>query len=670
MRLPRILAPRQLPLALAMAMVVLGAVTAIPDAALAAQPFTMRTDATYRVDPTAHRVMVTMGVTFTNTTPDTPGIFSLYSSIPISLQAGASRVSARDASGALGVSVLAGRSRTLATIRLRSSLRYLRSAKFTVSYRLTDGASASVRVRPSMVVVPVWCFGTDGSTSVQVPTGFSTQVTGAKMVATSSRLGTQLASGRVANPGHWRALVTAAQPPVYSSVTRSVPLVGGTVDLQVRAWSDDAAWGTRTLALAAAALPRLQKVIGLPYTAAGPLVLSEAAPAGIDPLAESGLGAQGVGVAFNAPPFTVLHQLAHVWIAGDVVSSRWIREGLASLAAARVAPGLKVPLPYRAATQSAALKAEAFPLDTWETAGEGQVTQAGGSADVWAYAASWAFMDRIAAQLGPDAPFVALQRATAGTSPYEKGDPGDTSGAAISPLDSHQLLDQLEEASDAVLDGTFRSTVFGDQATALLAARAEARRGARRLVDAAGDWGLPQPIVTALDGWRFDEATAAIATAASWLRERDALIARASASRITIPGRLVAAWRADGGDARAQAELNAERAVLDAYETARERIGEPNPVQALGMLGGPQATELLATGAGLFAAGDLTGAVSAIERGNSLNAGAQASGVVRLGIGAALLAVATLMVALAVRRVRQFAARRAAGRPLVRPPSV
>jgi hypothetical protein len=110
--------------------------------------------------------------------------------------------------------------------------------------------------------------------------------------------------------------------------------------------------------------------------------------------------------------------------------------------------------------------------------------------------------------------------------------------------------------------------------------------------------------------------------------------------------------------------------VLDAYEAARVRIGEPNPVQALGMLGGPQATELLATGAGLFAAGDLTGAVSAIERGNSLNAGAQASGVVRLGIGAALLAVATLMVALAVRRVRRFAARRAAGRPLVRPPSV
>jgi len=647
-----------------------GAATALPGTAQAAQPFTMDTAAAYQVDPIGHRVTVTVGVTFTNTTPDVPGVFSIYRSIPISLQAGASRAAARDGTGALGVTVAASSGRTLVTVRLRSALRYRHSTSFTLSYRLTDGAAPGLRVRPSMVVLPVWAFGTDGSATVQVPSGFSTQATGATMTSTSSKLGTRLASGRISDPALWRALVTAAEPPNYASVTRSVPLVGGTVDLQVRAWSDDAAWGRRTLDLAAAALPMLQKVIGLPYAAGGPLVLTETAPAGLDPFAESTLGAQDVGVAFNVPPFTLLHQLAHVWIAGDVVSSRWIREGLASLAAARVAPSLKVPLPYRPAAQAAALKAEAFPLDAWGAADQGTPAgDAAGAADAWAYAASWAFIDNLATRLGADAPFVALRRAAAGTSPYEAGDPADPSAATVNPLDSHQLLDELEEASGSDLDPAFGSAVFGGRATALLSARANARAAAHGLIAAADGWGLPQPIVAALDDWRFPDATAAISAATIWLRERDTLTARATVSGLTIPGRLAAAWGSNGGDTGARAELAAEGAVLDAYETARAAIGHPNPVQALGMLGAPSASELLATGAGLFATGDLAGAVSAIERGSELNAGAQAAGVVRLGIGAAAMAVAALIVALAVRRVRIFAARRAARRQVVQPPS-
>lgn len=650
-------------------MAVVLAAAAFPGAIRAAQPFTMRTAASYQVDPVGHRVTITVGVTFTNTTPDVPGVFSIYRSIPISLQAGASRVAARDASGALGVAVAATSTRTLATVRLRSGLRYLRSTSFTLTYRLLDGAAAGLRVRPSMVVLPVWAFGTDASATVQVPNGFSTQATGATMTSTSSKLGTRLASGRISDPAHWRALVTAAEPPNYASVTASVPLVDGTVDLQVRAWSDDAAWGRRTLELAAAALPRLQKVIGLPDSTGGALVLTETAPAGLDPFAESTLGAQDVGVAFDAPPFTLLHQLAHVWIAGDVVSSRWIREGLASLAAARVAPSLKVKLPYQPSVQAAALKAEAFPLDAWDAAAADQGTPAEGPADTWAYAASWAFVDSLATRLGADAPFVALRRAAAGTSPYEAGDPAGTSDVTVNPLDSRQLLDELEEASGSDLDAAFRSTVFGGQATALLAARAKARAAAHALVAAADGWGLPQPIVSALDDWQFPDATARISAANAWLRERDAVTARATASGLTVPGRLADVWRLDGGDTRAGAELAAEDAVLDAYDAARTTVGQPNPVQALGMLGGPSANELLATGAGLFATGDLAGAVSAIERGSELNAGAQAAGVVRLGIGAAAIAVAALIIALAVRRVRIFTARRAARRQVVQPPS-
>ena len=644
-------------------------VAARPQLADAAVPFTMHTDATYRMDPEAKRVDVAVRLTFTNTTPDTAGHFSLYRSVPISLQAGASSVVARDASGVMAVTLARHPGSTLATVELRSGLRYRRSVAFTLSYRLADGAASDLRVRPSMVVLPVWSFGTDGAVIVQVPAGFTPRSTGATMTESPSELGTQLSSGAISDPAHWRLLLSAARNAAYLTVTRSVPLTGGTVDLRVRAWDDDAAWAERIAGLAVAALPRLQQVIGLPYTGSGPLDVSEAAPAGLDPLLEGGLGAQDIEIAFNAPSFTVLHQLAHLWLSSDVVSSRWIREGLASLAAARVAAELKVAVPYQPSVEAAALARGAFPLDEWASPGGAS----SGAADQWAYAAAWAFMDRLAAQLDADALFGALRRTAAGASAYAAGDAGDVGAAAsASPvaLDSRQLLDQLEEASGSTMDPAFRGTVFGASSRALLDARLTAREAVHRLADAAGGWGIPQPIATALGAWRFDAASAAIATAGAWLSERDALRSRSTAAGLTLPGRLAASWRSDGGGTRSQAELRAEGAVIDAYVgSGRERIADPNPVEALGMLGGPTASELLATAAGLFASGDLAGALGAIERANEVAAGAQAAGVVRIGLGAALLAVLALLTALAIRRARQLLDRRGRPRPAVRPPS-
>ena len=660
---------RALPLGVALVIGLAWWVTAVPAPALAAAPFRMHTDATYRMDPQAKRVDVAVRVTFTNTTPDTAGHFSLYRSIPIALQAGASSIAARDASGALAVTLARHVGSTLVNVQLRSSLRYRRSVGFTVNYRLADGASTDLRVRPSMVVLPVWGFGTDGAVIVQLPAGFTPRSTGASMTASSSPLGTQLSSGEISDPAHWRILLSAARPQAYVSVARSVPLSGGTVDLRVRAWDDDAAWAERIADLAEAALPRLQQVIGLPYGGSGPLVLTEAAPAGLDPLLEGGLGARDIEIAFNAPSFTVLHQLAHLWVSGDVVSSRWIREGLASLAAARVAAELNIALPYQPSAVAAALARGAFPLDGWDTAG---AASTGGAAEQWAYAAAWAFMDRVAAALDADAPFRALRRAAAGASAYDAGDPGEVSagGATSVPLDSRQLLDQLEEASGSTLDPVFRDSVFGPPAAALLDARAKARVAVHRLADAAAGWGIPQPIAAALDAWRFDAASAAIVAAQGWLSERDALLSRAMAAGLTPPGRLAASWRSDGGGPAAQAELRAEAAVVDAYvASGQERTADPNPVEALGMLGGPTTSELLATAAGLFASGDLAGALRAVERANEVGAGAQAAGVVRIGLGAALLAVFALLVAVTIRRVRQLLARHAGPRPVVPPPS-
>jgi hypothetical protein len=665
---------RVLALGLAAAMVAAatiaaGLVAMTPGAARAAQPFTMRTDATYRVEPDAHRTRVSVTIVFTNTTPDAPMHFSQYRTIPLVLQAGVTAVAARDPSGALAVTISAGDGQTLATIRLRSALRYRRAASITLTYRIADGANPDVRIRPSMVVLPIWCFGTSGSVAVQLPDGFTTRVSGSPMSSSSSAAGVLLTSGGVSDPAHWRALLTAVRQLAYTTVTRSIPLSGGTVDLRVRAWSDDAAWGRKTLALAAAALPRLQQVIGLPYESGGPLVLTEALPAGLDSLDEAGLGARDVSVAFNARPFTLLHQLAHVWIGGDLVSSRWIREGLASLAAARIAGSLKVKPPYDPAVEASTRGANAFPLDDWDASVGAQAEPNGSAGDTWAYAAAWALMERLDAQAGDGAPIRALRRAAAGTSPYQAGEPDAPNGSSPRPLDSRQLLDQLEEESGADLSPAFRTAVFDQKTATLLAFRAGARTALRGLLDAAGPLGAPQPVVTALERWQFAEANAAIAQARTWLAGRDALVDRAEEAGLTTPGRLAAGWRSDGGGTRARAELAAELALVDAYLAVHAGVDEPNPVESLGLAGGPRPTELIATAAGLYAAGDLDGAVAAIKRASELDAGAQATGVVRLGILAALVAVIALLVAVAARRVRLLAAWRARRGLVVPPPS-
>src|SRR5438105_4036806 len=64
-----------------------------------AAPYVLRTDAVYSVDPTARLVSVTVSATFTNSTPDPAVGFSSFAGVPLSLQAGAGSVVARDAKG-------------------------------------------------------------------------------------------------------------------------------------------------------------------------------------------------------------------------------------------------------------------------------------------------------------------------------------------------------------------------------------------------------------------------------------------------------------------------------------------------------------------------------------------------------------------------------------------
>ena len=181
--------------------------------------------------------------------------------------------------------------------------------------------------------------------TVRLPSDYEVLVDGDPLQAEEDGDAWHLESGSVPDPSRWLARITATLPSSYVTVNRQVTLSGGSVDVQVRSWSDDAAWGRRTLRLLTDALPRLDEAIGLPYQPSGPLVIVESLPESGAVLREPAASDVDIAIGYTEPAFTVLHQVAHLWLPATLAGDRWIREGFASHAAANVARELDVDLP-------------------------------------------------------------------------------------------------------------------------------------------------------------------------------------------------------------------------------------------------------------------------------------------------------------------------------------
>lgn len=591
---------------------------------VAAAEYTLVTASTYEVRPADGEIAVTVDITFTNTTPDPEGQFSVFPEILLALHDAATGVSASDAEGDLPVAVAVDeRGVNVATIELREGLRYEQTAELELRYVLADGADPQLRVRPSVVVFPAWSFGTAGTVAVTLPSGYEVRVDGDPLSEESGRL----VSGEIADPSRWLALVTATRPSDTATFDATVPLSGGTVDLQVRSFSDDTAWGERTLDVVERALPLIEEEIGLPYPRVGTLVLVEAVPTVSSAFAESTGSGDEILVAFDQPPFTAIHQLAHVWLGADLIEARWIREGLASDVAARVATELGLDLPYDPAAEATNRSAAGFPLDAWSPSADA-------AADAYGHAASWALIGELRQMVGDEALRTTLARIASSTGPYETGDPEASAerGVPVEPLTSRSILDQLETVTGARdLAAAFASRVFSEADAALLAPRADARAAFDGLLVAAGSWGAPDPVRGAMEAWSFDDARGLISDALTWLSERDDLLGAMDAAGLAAPDRLQQAYRSFGGGAEAHDELEAERGVVDAYVAAVAEVNAPRSFLArAGLVGGPDPAQRLTVANGRFADGDLRGAIEAIGEAQAIVASAETGGLIRI----------------------------------------
>ncbi|MEX0630178.1 MAG: hypothetical protein WD508_06010 [Chloroflexota bacterium] len=644
-------APRRLTVTAMVAAVVAAGMAGmtLPVGPAAAADYAMTTQATYVVDPEAGTISATVEIEFTNTFPAPAGQVSAYLDLRLAIHDHAAAVSAHDGTGGLTVSAAVSGGVNVATVTLRSPVEYQETAQLTLEYELRDGDDPAIRVGPHLVTFPAWGFGTASAVTVDLPADFEVRVDGDPLRATVEADRAILDSGPIADPSRWLAHIGATRDPVYATLQRAVALTGGTADLQVRHWADDPEWGAATMDLLVEALPRLEAVFGLPYPGQGPLVVAESVTGG-------GLDSEPVdgevAVGFTEPPFTLLHQVAHVWANDALASDRWILEGLASWAAGRVSTELELELPYDPLAVAAELEDEAFPLAEWSA------EDRSAEGDGWGYARAWSLTDDAAQMAGEDEFRLALRRMASGLDGYDPltaeaaGSPA--AGAVAVAVDSRGYLDHLDAVTDEPVVAALAAAVLGAGSEAELAAREAARTAFYALLEAAADWGDPDPVREAMVEWRFADAQAEIAAAAEWLAERNRLLAEIEDADLAAPDRLAAAYRTHGGGTLAWAEIDAERAIVTAHAQAASRIAEGlDPVARVGMLIGPGPEERLAAAATAFAAGDLRAAADRLASlSQDLNT-ATAAGLVRiLGvIVAAGSAAVGLSVAIRRRRV-------------------
>jgi hypothetical protein len=629
-------------LRLGLAVGLLGATLLVPGTAAAAE-YTMVTRAGYEVViDEAPRVTVTVDINFVNRFKPPTGQVSVFRTIRVGIHDHAAAVTARDASGALKVTTAVTGGVNVATITPRSPIMYNKSAALTLAYELRDGDDPAIRVGPHLVSFPAWGFGTASDVRVELPSDYEVRVDGDDLEASVEKDTTVLTSGPISDPKHWLAHVGATREPAYETLQQAVPLSGGTADLQVRHWVDDPEWGQATLDLVVDALPLLEEAFGIPYPAQGPLVITESVSGG-GPDGEAMNGEILVG--FAEPPFTALHQVAHLWAGDAMGGDRWILEGLASWAAGRVSTELELALPYDPAAVAGDLADDAFPLSEWTD--EDRSPQA----ERWAYASAWSLTNRVAEQADIDNFQAALLRMAAGLDGYVPLDE-DALGLPVDPvpISSRAYLDHLDAVTDATVVETLAGPVLGDAAAAELEARSSARAAHDALLEVAGDWGDPDPVRAALVEWRFDEAQTATADAGEWLIGRDALLAEIGAAGLTAPVRLRDAYRVHGGGLESWAEIDAERAVVDAYVDVEAALSQADPVGRVGLLIGPSPEERLATAASAFAAGDLRVSADELTSLGQDLATATAGGLARmLGLGVAIGA-GVLLATYALRR--------------------
>ena len=640
-----------------------------PAVVAAATPdLTLVTNATYVADPASAKVAIAVDIVATNHKSDTQSFRYYFDNAYLAVLPNTSGFALTAAGASPSVSVARKTSAyTLLHLVFGTRVYAGKSLRLQLTFALPDrGGSPTrdVRVGQALIQFPVWAFASDSTpgsrVTVVIPGGYTVQLSAGQLNGpTTGAGGTQvLTSAALSDPLSFFAYVTADRPGGYSTSTFTTTVAGRPAPVEVDAWPDDTAWGSRISDVFRRGLPAIGQAVGLPYPGTDPIVVRESVSrtlggyAGIfDP------AARRIDVDYAASPFVMLHEASHIWFNGSLLADRWANEAFATYYGGLAAKAIGVGGGPDALTP--ALLAAKIPLNAW-----GAVGQESATVESYAYAASAELATKIADRAGA----AGLQAVWTAANDHEAAyqPPGGPVERADGPPDWRGLLDLLEERTGRSFDDLWSAYVIRPSDAPLLAQRTAARSDYVALLTRAADWRLPAPIRAALRAWQFDPAVGLMAQAGQVLDERAAIAAAASATGLTPPTTLRTAFESDAGFTAASAEARAElRAIGVIRDAAAARPAAGDPIVALGLVGSDPDAEMAAA-SGAFASGDLSAAATQAEAAQAAWQGARDAGLRRAFALGGIILLLLAMVALLVVRLRSRRTRRMA-RQMARP---
>ncbi|MDP9251088.1 MAG: hypothetical protein M3O78_06945, partial [Chloroflexota bacterium] len=521
-----------------MLLAVAPAVPPTPDRALAAdRGLVLIVQTRYDAIPDAARVHVMLDAVATSYTPNSGNTIYYYNSALFSVQPGIVQLAASSGSIGLGATVARTASdHTEIKVAFAREVFYRQSYSFRVTFDLPDPGGVpnrDLRIGKSIVAFPVWAFGSEsepGSTvRVVLPKGFTPSVQGDTMTtSTGAGGGVVLSALTIPDPIVFFAYVSADRPGAFVSTDFSVPVAGESASVEVQAWDDDAAWGTRMKSLMTDGLPTLAELIGLTWPVAGDLKIEEAATSRLGAYAGTYDNVtQTIRVRYDADGVVALHEGAHIWFNRDLFPDVWLLEAWAEFYGVQAASSVGASGAGYELTDD--LLRSKIPLNDWA----GIVSP--GPPNDYAYAASYHLATLIFARTDLAGLRSVWKAAKNGEMAYQ---PANATGqpqvaGVIAANGWEAVLDLLEQRTGANYDDLWSAWVVNPDQAKLMAARAKARTEYLALESDAGKWDLPQGVRFEMGAWNFDAATKDLQAASLVLGERDQIASGATMLGLT-----------------------------------------------------------------------------------------------------------------------------------------
>jgi hypothetical protein len=612
-----------------------------PPTAGAGRGLVVRAQTRYDVQPTAHRVQVTVDAVATSFEPDTPDARTYYSGVNFAVQPGAANVVAF--AGGRQISAAITRRTddfTVIEVTFSRGVFFRQSYAYTVAFDLVDPGGAGtrdLRIGRSLAAFPVWAFGTQGeagsSVLVELPRGYTPDLQGDEMDISELASGGTRLTAQPADPFAFFTYIAADRPGAFSESQLRVNVRDGRVRILIRAWDDDPQWAERVKRLIRRGLPELQELIGVAYPSMRPLTVEEAATsrlgeyAGIyDPATAE------IRVRYDADGFVTLHEAAHIWFNGNLFLDRWIGEAWAEFYGVEAARSIGARGHTIELTD--ALLDVRIPLNDWGGIGVESI-----AVEEFGYAASYSLAQDIAERTDLEHLALVWVAADGGEMAYQPAHATDepVTGVPIALQSWQRLLDLLEERTDVEYTDLWQEWVVNKRQLPLLATRQSARDQYADVLDAAGAWELPQSIRSYMGGWEFEATDKALTQASAVLEDRDAIVAMAAELDLTPPDALREAFQGDDGMDAAASEAAAEIGAMEVLGDAADRVEVPGLLASIGLLGRDLPFELSAARSA-FSDGDLAAADRAAAQViDASNAAADAGRVRVVAAGAGVL---------------------------------